>query len=161
MGYTPPEARGVPRSGDLTARNIIGNVTLEPGEPFNRTLSLGTVPASVYVRGDRIWSSDTRQTERPHQIDKDFDKTSVEGLEIYARCLQGMGLYDLAEEYADSALAGNPSATGALVTKAALRYRAMDWEGCYSLSTSALNHAYDPGQHTGACGMELGQVYDA
>ena len=156
---------GVLEVRDADGKGIYSeNVTLEPGEPFNRTLSLGAVPASVYVRGDRLWSSDSRQTERPHQIDKDFDKTSVEGLVINARCLQGMGFYDLAEEYADSALAGNPSATGALVTKAALRYRAMDWEGCYSLCNKVLSiDAYDPGANYtgGLAAWKLGKVYDA
>lgn len=139
-------------------------VSLEPGEPFNRNVSIGTSPASVLVGGERIWSSDTREIDRPHQVDKDFDKDSVEGLEIYARCSLGMGAYGFAEAFADSALVKDPSAPGALDIKAGLRYRAGDWEECYSLCNKVLSiDAYDPvANYTGGlAAWKLGKVYDA
>ncbi|MGN0202648.1 MAG: DUF5107 domain-containing protein [Candidatus Cryptobacteroides sp.] len=157
-------------SGRLEVRDADGNgiysetVTLEPGEPFNRTAAVGSAPAAVLLGGARLWSSDTRETDRPHQIDSAFDKTSAEGLEVYARCYLGMGAYAAAEALADSALVRNPSAMGALNLKAGLRYRAMDWEEAYRLCNRVLSiDTYDPqANYTGGlAAWKLGKVYDA
>lgn len=157
-------------SGELVVKDAqgkvlaSGDVNLKAAEPFNESARLSGVPALVTVGGARIWSSDTQETDRPHVINSEFDKNSAQGKTVYARCHIGMALYDQAEKEVDEAIAENPSILEALEMKAMLRYRVLDFEGCYKAADKALAiDAYDPQANyiSGLAAWKMGKVYDA
>lgn len=157
-------------SGALEVKDAQGNVLfsksvdLKAASALNETLPAGSAPAVITVGGSRIWSADSQETDRPHVINPEFTKDSVNGKIVYARCHIGMGLYAQAEELIDEALAMDPGMLEALGLKSMLRYRAMDYAACYDACNKALAvDSYDPQANymSGLAAWKMGKVYDA
>ncbi|MBO8483080.1 MAG: DUF5107 domain-containing protein [Bacteroidetes bacterium] len=141
------------------------DITLEPSESFSESFSVGgDALKSITLDGRTLWSSDSQETDRPSEINKDFSLDSAQGLTVYAKYLVGMRKYPDAEWRVDKALEMDPSLIPALNLKALLCARSMDYEEAYRYADKVLAiDEYDPQANyiSGQAAAALGKVYDA
>lgn len=155
-------------SGEMLVKDAEGktilsrNVSLNPSEAINETLA--SAPALVTIAGQRIWSSDTQETDRPHEINPDLGFNSVQGQLHRARTFTGQRNYVEAEVLVDSALASEPALIEALDIKAMLCYRSMRYDEAYATANKALAiDEYDPQANyiSGLTALKMNKLYDA
>jgi hypothetical protein len=157
-------------SGEFSIRDAEGRVlasrsmSVKASESHNEVFRVEGTPASMWIGGSRIWSSDSQVTDRPNTIDPRFSKTSAEGNMVQARCLAGMRSYQEAEVMVDSALTKDPGLLEAYGLKSMLCFRRMDYAGAYSAANQGLAiDTYDPASnyYSGLAAWNLGKKYDA
>lgn len=155
-------------SGEMLVKDAAGKtilskiVDLKPSEAVNETLA--AAPALITVAGHRIWSSDTQETDRPHEINPDLGFSSVQGQLHRARTFAGQRNYADAEVMVDSALAAEPALIEALDIKAMLCYRSMRYKEAYATADKALAiDEYDPQANyiSGLTALRMNKLYDA
>jgi tetratricopeptide (TPR) repeat protein len=148
-------------------------LTLAPMEAWQGSVSEAVPDERLYVRvgtsrersrfeyrGNRSEATLSRPIESP----RDFDWESVYGLYLKGKEHVRQRAYALAGDALQACLKRDPNFTPALVDLAALRYRAMDYQGAYDLARRALSiDTYDPGAnyHYGLAAEALGRAFDA
>jgi tetratricopeptide (TPR) repeat protein len=101
---------------------------------------------------------------RPIETPADFDWDSVYGLYVKGKQALRRRAYEPAVDALEACLAKDRHFAPALVDLAALKYRAMDYQGTFDLARRALAiDTYDPGAnyHYGLAAAALGRNYDA
>jgi tetratricopeptide (TPR) repeat protein len=138
------------------------SVDLQAAEPF--TCSISSVPASIYIDGFRLWSSDSQQVDRPYKSNPDFDITSAEGQMHHARFHTGMRNYAAAEQKIDKSLELDPSCVQALTLKALICMKKLEYAQAYEYASRALaidNYDAEANYISGEAAVRLGKYYDA
>jgi len=155
-------------SGEMLVKDAEGKtilsrkVEMKPSEAVTETVS-GT-PALITIAGQRIWSSDTQETDRPHVINPDLGFSSAQGYVHRARYYAGQRNYKDAEVMVDSAIFEDPSIIEALDLKAMICYRSMRYQQAYDAANKALTiDEYDPQANyiSGLTALKMGKLYDA
>ncbi|MCM1501125.1 MAG: DUF5107 domain-containing protein [Bacteroidales bacterium] len=141
-------------------------VELRVAEPFVGTFEIpqGCKASRILAGGQRIWSADSQELDRPERIDSRFSLESAQGQMIYGRYEAGMRKYRSAEQKVDRALEIEPALVPALTLKAMLCYRKMQYGDAYMYADRALAiDEYDPEANYigGLAARKLGKVYDA
>lgn len=156
--------------GKLQIKDSNGNVltstdvSLSPAEPYNKEYSLSADAATITIDNYEIWSADTRNTDRPNTILKDFKLNTAQGYMIHGRYLAGMRQYRDAEERVDSALKKDPTLVDALNLKAMLCLRRMDYQKSYDYANKVLAiDTYNPSANyiSGLAAWKMKKDYDA
>jgi tetratricopeptide (TPR) repeat protein len=142
------------------------DVDVKVAEPFHRTFELASdsKPSRILLVGREIWTSDTKELDRPNAIPKGYDRETAECQYEYGKYCAGMRNYVQAETYVDSSLALDPNFIPSLDLKAMLLLRKGNFQGAFDYGSRSLSiDQYDPqGNYVSAQAAEcLGKVYDA
>lgn len=99
---------------------------------------------SIRLRGETLWSDESRQLERP--VDRTgFNWHTAQGQYLRGRDLSGMRLYDQAEPFIRKALEYDPDFIPALTEMARLCYHKMEYDSAFQYAYEALSiDTYDP-----------------
>ena len=101
---------------------------------------------------------------RPVETPADFDWQSVYGLYVKGKQALRRRAYAAAADALEACLRKDRHFVPALVDLAALKYRAMDYQGAFDLARRALSiDTYDPGAnyHYGLAAAAMGRTFDA
>ncbi|MCE9600596.1 MAG: DUF5107 domain-containing protein [Gemmatimonadetes bacterium] len=151
-------------------RLLARRVVRAPLRLYADTISApGVALASVTVMlgDDRLlWQGDPRRTAlaRPTETPRTFDWGSAYGLHLKGKELLRQREYDRAAVLLDSALARDPHYVPALVDRAAIALRAMQYTQALALTRTALSiDTYDGAAnfHYGLANLRLGELADA
>jgi len=154
--------------GEFTASDAEGKIisrkklALSPAKSVNIEFK---GKAALLKLGDVVlWRSENGRTDRPQNLNGDFDPKSSSGRLLLARDMMGMRMFDKAEPVVDTVLMSEPGNIDALAMKANLLFRRMCYKEALAFSDKALSiDQYNPdaGYAGGLACAALGRIPEA